>query len=141
MDTRPVDAIHVTAGVIRKAGKILIARRPPGKHLEGLWEFPGGKREMGETLRKCLIREMREELNIVVEPLSLIMTKAHEYTDKSVILYFFDCLLLSGEPRPVQGQDLKWVEPEELGMFDFPPPDSALIDFLMGGGNSPRTVF
>jgi mutator protein MutT len=129
-DTFPPHAIHVTAGVIRKDGRILIARRPPGTHLEGLWEFPGGKQEPGETLRECLIREIREELDILVEPLSLIMTSAHQYADRSVVLHFFDCLILSGEPRPDLGQELRWVGPEELGLLSFPPPDGALVEKL-----------
>ncbi len=110
---------------------ILIARRPPGKHLEGLWEFPGGKQESGETLRECLVREIREELDILVEPLSLIMTSAHDYPEKSVVLYFFDCRWLSGNPRPIQGQELRWVMPVELWDLEFPPPDRALVEKLV----------
>ncbi len=110
---------------------ILIATRPPGKHLEGLWEFPGGKQESGETLRECLVREIREELDILVEPLSLIMTSAHDYPEKSVVLYFFDCRWLSGNPRPIQGQELRWVMPVELWDLEFPPPDRALVEKLV----------
>lgn len=123
--------IHVTAGVVRKEGKILIARRPPGKHLEGLWEFPGGKLEPGETLSECMVREIREELGILVEPVSLIMTSANRYPDRSVVLHFFECRILSGEPGGDPGQELKWVAPEELSLFRFPPPDRALVEFLM----------
>ncbi|MFO8091236.1 MAG: 8-oxo-dGTP diphosphatase MutT [Desulfatiglandaceae bacterium] len=129
--TGPRDKVRVTAGIIRKGPMILIATRPPGKHLEGLWEFPGGKQESGETLRECLVREIREELDILVEPLSLIMTSAHDYPEKSVVLYFFDCRWLSGNPRPIQGQELRWVMPVELWDLEFPPPDRALVEKLV----------
>ncbi len=89
---------RVAAGIIRKDQRILIARRPPGKHLEGLWEFPGGKQEDGETIRECLVREIREELDILVEPVSLVMTSAHEYPDKHVVLYFSGACQ-SGHPQ------------------------------------------
>lgn len=131
-DTGLHEQVKVTAGIIRKGSKILIARRPPGKHLEGLWEFPGGKQESGETLRECLVREIREELDILVEPLSLIMTSAHDYPEKRVILYFFDCRWLSGIPRPIQAQELRWVLPDELWGLEFPPPDRALVETLAG---------
>jgi mutator protein MutT len=124
------DPVRVTAGIIRKGPMILIARRPPGKHLEGLWEFPGGKQEPGETLQECVAREIREELAIVVEPVSLIMTAAHEYPEKRVVLYFFDCRWLSGIPRPTQGQELRWVAPSELETLEFPPPDRVVVDRL-----------
>ena len=125
-----LDAIDVTAGVIRKDGRILVSRRTPGSHLEGLWEFPGGKREAGETLRECLAREIREELDLAVQPVSLIMTAAHEYEDKSVVLHFFECRVLSGEPRAVHGQEFRWVAPHELRELEFPPPDGELVERL-----------
>jgi mutator protein MutT len=110
---------------------ILIARRLPGKHREGMWEFPGGKQEDGETLRQCLVREIREELDILVQPLSLVMTSAHEYPEKRVVLYFFDCMQLSGTPRPVQGQELRWVKPADLIDLEFPPPDRSVVERLI----------
>ncbi|HDR16245.1 MAG TPA: 8-oxo-dGTP diphosphatase MutT [Desulfobacteraceae bacterium] len=125
------DQVHVTAGIIRNGPMILIARRPPGKHLEGFWEFPGGKQEAGETLRECLVREIREELDILVKPLALVMTSAYEYPQRRVVLYFFDCMQVSGSPRPVQGQELRWVKPSELMDLEFPPPDRALVERLI----------
>jgi len=114
----------------------LIARRLPGKHLGGMWEFPGGKQEPGETLEECLAREIREELSLLVKPLSLIMTSPHDYGDWSVLLHFFHCRIISGNVRPDRGQEIRWVKPEELELFDFPPPDGKLIRFLAGSAAS-----
>ncbi len=124
--------INVTAGVVKKDGRILISRRPPGKHLAGMWEFPGGKQESGESLEECVRREILEELGLLVKPLSMIMTSAHDYGDRSVLLHFFDCRLISGEARPDRCQEFRWVKPGELGSFDFPPPDRKLVEFLAG---------
>jgi 8-oxo-dGTP diphosphatase len=134
----PRGQTRVAAGIIRKEQRILIARRPPGKHLEGLWEFPGGKQEDGETIQECLVREIREELDILVEPVSLVMTSAHEYPEKRVVLYFFECMKISGTPRPVQGQELIWARPFELFDLEFPPPDRALVEKLAMDFNTSR---
>lgn len=124
--------IHVTAGIISRDGSILIARRPQGYHLAGLWEFPGGKQEPGETLEKCLEREILEELDIEVKADRLFMTVPHEYEKKIVSLHVFECIFLKGDPKGLDGQEIKWVKPDELLLYEFPPPDLEVIKRIMG---------
>jgi mutator protein MutT len=121
---------NVTAGIIRKDGQILIARRPKGTHLAGLWEFPGGKQEDGESLENCLEREIREELGLSVKAGKSIMSVDYEYTEKTISLYFFDCHVQDGEPEGMESQEVKWVDPKDLSTFNFPPPDVKLVAFL-----------
>lgn len=123
---------HVTAGLIWRDGKVLITLRPKGSHLGGMWEFPGGKQEEEETLEACLSREMREELDMTVRPDRRRMTIDHEYESKRISLHVFDCTLLSGEPRPLQGQAYRWAAPAELLNLPFPPPDVKIIELLNG---------
>jgi mutator protein MutT len=126
---------HVAAGLIWKEGKVLITLRPKGSHLEGMWEFPGGKQEEEETLEACLSREMKEELGITVRPDRWRMTIDHEYESKRISLHVFDCTILCGEPRPLQGQAYRWASPAELVDFPFPPPDVKIIDLLNREGH------
>ncbi len=121
---------HVTAAVIWKDGKVLIAQRPEGSHLGGYWEFPGGKQERNETLKECLVREVEEELGLKVEPIDTLMTVDHDYGQKRVSLHFFNCVAVEGEPKSLQCQRFLWAEPGELARFNFPPPDYQLIHVL-----------
>src|SRR5688572_5790556 len=92
--------VQVVAGIIRQGGRYLITRRRSGVHLEGLWEFPGGRREPGETMEDCLRRELREELGIeITEPLPYRVVR-YAYPDKLVELYFFFCSIEKGRPEP-----------------------------------------
>ncbi|NLA75638.1 MAG: 8-oxo-dGTP diphosphatase MutT [Deltaproteobacteria bacterium] len=125
--------IEVAAAIIRHNGKILITERPDGTHLEGLWEFPGGKKEKGESLDECIKREIREELGVQVNPLKLLVNVTHEYETKIVELYAFLCALAHGIPVPLEGQRMQWVDPEELSLFRFPPPDQQIIEVLYNG--------
>lgn len=129
MSARPT--LVVTAGVIIRNGHVLVTRRPEGVHLEGHWEFPGGKCEPGETLTACLARELREELAVYADVRGLVLTTAHDYPDRRVELHFFYCRIL-GEPRPQQGQEMRWVARSALRGLQFPPADEALLDILMG---------
>jgi 8-oxo-dGTP diphosphatase len=128
-DPRPV---VVTAAVIERDGAFLVTRRPRGVHLEGCWEFPGGKCDPGETHAESLVREIREELDagIVVGPELLSVT--HAYPDRVVELHFFSCELAT-EPTPVMGQEMRWVRKGELKDLEFPRADDDLIRLLMGG--------
>jgi mutator protein MutT len=126
------DAIDVVAAVIERAGRILIARRPAGAHLGGLWEFPGGKPEPGETLEEALAREISEELDTAVEVGEIIETVEWAYPDKRVRLSFFRCAV-GGEPRPLEGQEIAWVQPRELAGYEFPAADAQLIMRLSRG--------
>lgn len=110
-----------------RGGRLLITQRRPDAHLGGLWEFPGGKLESGETHAQALVRELREELGIEVEPLEVIETIAHDYPERSVNLEFIRCRWLANEPQPHECHDLAWVTREQLSDFDFPAADEQLL--------------
>lgn len=119
----------MAAAVVERNDAVLLTRRLRGSHLEGLWEFPGGKRDPGETLEHCLLREMREELAVDVEVGACILVTTHAYPEKTVELHFFECRLLS-EPVPQLGQEMRWLPRAELGAVAFPEADRALIALL-----------
>ena len=122
--------IEVSAALIFCDGKLLITQRHANAHLGGLWEFPGGKREPGETFEQCLIREIREELGIEIEAGKLFEEISHAYADKAVHLKFFVCKLISGKLRALDCAAFKWVEKAELADFDFPAADARLLEKL-----------
>ena len=126
-------AISIVAAIIRRDDQILITKRPDHVHLAGLWEFPGGKVESGESLEAALHREIREELGVEITVDREFFSVAHEYPDKSVHLHFFDCTILRGEPQPLEVADLRWVKAAELDDFEFPPADVELIRRLRSG--------
>ena len=126
--------IEVSAALIFRAGKLLITQRHAKSHLGGLWEFPGGKREAGETFEQCLVREIREELGVEIAVGELFEDICHDYPEKSVHLKFFICRLLSGEPQPLDCAAVKWVTKAELASFEFPAADAQLLEKL----ESPR---
>jgi 8-oxo-dGTP diphosphatase len=121
--------IVVTAAVIDRDGRFLVTRRQKGVHLEGYWEFPGGKYDAGEPLNACLARELREELDVEAHVGEEVFVTTHAYTDRSVELHFFRCDL-QGEPRPLLGQEMRWASREELATLEFPPADAELIQQL-----------
>jgi mutator protein MutT len=126
---------HVAAGLIWKDGKVLITKRPRGSHLEGLWEFPGGKQEKGESLQACLEREIREELGLRIRAGEILLTVDHEYGSRAISLHTLTCTYIEGEAAGLEGQELRWIAPTELSKLTFPPPDRAVIEFLGHIGN------
>ena len=120
----------VAVALIDADSRVLIAQRPEGKQLAGLWEFPGGKREPAETFEQCLLRELREELGVEVSVGELFEEVVHAYPEKAVHLKFFVCRLESGEPAALGCAALKWVNKLELAGFDFPAADARLLDKL-----------
>jgi mutator protein MutT len=123
--------IVVTAAVIEDEGRFLVTRRQPGVHLEGYWEFPGGKCEPGEPLADCLRRELQEELGTDAVIGREIFSVTHEYPGKAVELHFLSCRL-TGKPAPLLGQEMRWVAREDLRSLRFPPADEELIEVLAG---------
>ncbi len=107
----------VTAAVIRRKGKILLAKRPSKGLLGGMWEFPGGKVEKGESLEDCLVREIREELGVVIRVGDVIGVYRHAYTHFRITLHAFRCALADGEPRAVEAVGLVWIPLEEMDGF------------------------
>jgi mutator protein MutT len=126
----PRNTVDVAAGLIFREGRLLVTQRPVGGHLAGCWEFPGGKREPGESFEACLVRELREELAVEVEVLTLIETIDHAYPEKHVRLQFYRCRLVKGEPRPVECSDLRWIQQAELTDLEFPAADASLLCLL-----------
>ena len=123
--------VVVTAAVIEHEGRYFVTRRNRGTHLEGLWEFPGGKCEPGESLPECLARELREELGVEARVGDEIFTVTHDYPDRRIELHFLACALL-GAPVAVLGQEMRWVTRAELRSLQFPPADDELIVRLIG---------
>ncbi len=125
------DLIEVSAGLVFRNGLLLIAERRPQDHLGGLWEFPGGKREPGESPEDCLRRELMEELGIEVEIKELLETVAHDYPEKRVLLKFFRCLWRRHEPRIVGCHNFAWVGRDQLANYSFPQADKQLLQKLL----------
>ena len=113
-------------------GRILLAQRPEGKTLAGLWEFPGGKVEGGETPEECLVRELEEELGIVtrVPCLAPLTFASHTYETFHLLMPLYVCRRYDGIPQGREGQALKWVRPQALRDYPMPPADEPLIPFL-----------
>jgi mutator protein MutT len=122
--------IEVSAALIFRDGKLLITQRHVRSHLGGLWEFPGGKREAGETFAQCLVREIREELGVEISVGELFEEISHDYPEKSVHLKFFVCKLLSGKPQPLDCAAIRWVNKTELDDHKFPAADTQLLEKL-----------
>ena len=119
--------IQVAAAVIECEGRYLITQREPHSHLGGYWEFPGGKREPGESLEVCLKRELLEELGIEVTHPEPFVVIQHEYSDKAVELHFFLCSVLKGNVQKLGCADFQWVRPEEFSYYSFPPADEPVV--------------
>jgi 8-oxo-dGTP diphosphatase len=125
----PLPRIVVAAAIAERHGAFLVTRRLPGAHLEGLWEFPGGKCEPGESHADCLRREILEELGATVVVRNELFQVSHTYDERIVELHFLACDLLD-EARPLLGQEIRWVTRADLSALDFPPADAELIELL-----------
>jgi mutator protein MutT len=121
--------VVVVAAVVEDHGRYFVTRRQKGVHLEGLWEFPGGKIETGESLADGLRRELKEELGTEVEIGDEIFAVTHDYADRRVELHFLACTFLNA-PVPLLGQEMRWVAREDLKSLKFPPADDDLIRAL-----------
>lgn len=124
--------IVVVAAVVEEDDAFLVTRRPQGVHLAGLWEFPGGKIDPSESHADALRREMREELDTDVDVRDLVFHITHVYPERAVALFFYNCVLRQA-PRPVLGQEMRWVKRADLATLGFPPADEELIRMLTAG--------
>ena len=120
------------AALIDRDGRVLLAQRPPGKSMAGLWEFPGGKVEADETPEACLIRELHEELGIGTwkSCLAPLTFASHAYPDFHLLMPLFACRKWDGIVQAREGQQLAWVRPEHLRDYPMPPADLPLIPIL-----------
>ena len=123
-DSNPVT---VAAALIRDGDKFLLTKRFEDAHLGGLWEFPGGKVEEGESLEDALIREIREELGVEIEIGPLYFTQAHQYPGRLVHLHFFECRILEGTPVCRKAAGLIWVRSKEMAQLEIPEANRPLV--------------
>ena len=123
----------VAVALVDADDRVLIAKRPEGKQLAGLWEFPGGKLDAGERPEDALIRELREELDIAVKPpcLAPLSFASHAYDDFHLLMPLYICRKWEGFVRPLEGQELKWVRAKALRDYPMPPADAPLIPALV----------
>lgn len=120
--------VHVVAAVIRNANqKILLALRPSDKHMGGLWEFPGGKCESGESPSQALTRELQEELGIVIEHPQPLIQVRHDYPDLQVLLDVYEVQHFSGAAHGAEGQEVRWVAPSALSDYQFPAANRSIV--------------
>ncbi len=122
----------VAVALVDADGRVLVSRRPEGKHMAGLWEFPGGKVDDGETPEQALIREMREELDIDTAQscLAPFTFASHEYDDFHLLMPLYVCRVWKGMVAPREGQELKWLRPDDLRNYPMPPADIPLVAML-----------
>jgi len=131
MSDLPIILVAAVA-LFDRDGRVLIARRPEGKSMAGLWEFPGGKVEAGETPEQALIRELQEELAVdtVESCLAPFTFASHAYDDFHLLMPLYVCRKWEGKVTPVEGQTLKWEMPTQLKEYPMPPADKPLIAML-----------
>lgn len=125
------DVVEVVAALIQdERGRYLITRRRGGSHLAGMWEFPGGKREPGESLEAAMRRELAEELSASFAVGERVETVRWDYPERTVVIHFYRCRRESGTIEPRESQAMEWVAPEQLKELEFPPADRELISRL-----------
>jgi 8-oxo-dGTP diphosphatase len=124
--------IRVVGAMIEQDGRYLITQRPPKATLPLLWEFPGGRVEAGESDPEALARELSEEMGIVVEVADRVIHVEHAYESYDIDFCVYRCRLVSGTPRHVRIHDHRWVRPDELDEYEFPPADEKSIALLLG---------
>ena len=130
-----VKPVKVAAGLVFKDGKLLIAKRPKNSHLGGMWEFPGGKLELGESFENCLKREMFEELGVKVNVSYEFEEILHQYSEMTVLIKFFICSLSSGKPKAIQCSEFQWINRRDLTRYNFPAADIKVINQLRLNNN------
>lgn len=123
--------IEVVAALIWSGERFLICQRPQNKARALLWEFVGGKVEIGETKEDALVRECKEELEVILSVKDLFMEVTHEYPDVTVHLSLFNATILEGEPKKLEHNDIKWITPKEIPNFNFCPADEEILEKII----------
>lgn len=121
----------VAAAIILDKGKVLIAQRKAGAHMAFRWEFPGGKLEGNETPEQALVREIKEELDMIIEPVEIYKAIRHKYKDKDILLLAYICRLVQGEGKPIECNDFKWIEKEQLKLYEYTLADVDIVEKLI----------
>ena len=121
----------VAAVITDEVGRVLLAKRPQGTHMAGLWEFPGGKVEDGESYSEALVRELDEELGVLVEVGRPMTFAVHTENDLEILLLFFSASIAAGVPAPREGQEIRWVRPDEIKGYPMPPADDEAVEMLV----------
>jgi 8-oxo-dGTP diphosphatase len=129
MEKNPTMLFVVAAALTNQAGEILLQKRPEGRQMAGLWEFPGGKVDAGESPESALVRELREELGIDVEPQDLFpLTFASAPLEgRNLLLLLYRCYQWRGEPQPLDTPEIRWLRPQDMGALAMPPADVPLV--------------
>lgn len=132
MENNPTLLFVVAVALTNETGSVLLQERPAGKSMAGLWEFPGGKVDPGESPENALVRELEEELGVVVDAGNLgpLTFASHMVGDRRMILLLYFCEHWSGEAQGREGQLLRWVKPHEMDKLPMPPADVPLVEFL-----------
>jgi len=130
-----VKPVKVAAGLVFKDEKLLITKRLKNIHLGGMWEFPGGKLELGESYEICLKREMFEELGVKVNVSYEFEEILHQYSEMTVLIKFFICSLSSGTPKAIQCSEFLWINRRDLTRYNFPAADIKVINQLRLNNN------
>lgn len=123
--------IEGVAAVIERNGKFLITLRLETSPMGHCWEFPGGKIEPGESIEECAARECAEEIGVTVKPRRRLRDEWYDYPHGRVHLHFVLCQLVQGEPQPLGCREIRWIEPNELANYEFPPADIGVIQELL----------
>jgi len=123
--------VVVAAAILQSEGKILLTRRRLDAHQGGLWEFPGGKQEVGETLEQCLQRELKEEIDIEIGDVQHFYVLRYRYHEKEVELHFFTCSIFAGDPKPLGSIEMAWVPKGELSSYEFPEADRPVLKKIL----------
>ena len=131
-EASPPMLLVVAAALIDVDGRVLLSQRPEGKNMAGLWEFPGGKIDPGETPEAALIRELNEELGIDTQEscLAPLTFASHQYDDMHLLLMLYVCRRWQGTPTPREDNPITWVRPPRLGDYPMPPADKPLVAML-----------
>lgn len=132
MENNPTLLFVVAVALTSETGSVLLQERPQGKSMAGLWEFPGGKVDAGESPENALVRELKEELGLVVEAADLtpLTFVSHMVGERRMILLLYLCERWQGQEEGVEGQLLRWVQPHEMDAMPMPPADVPLVEFL-----------
>jgi mutator protein MutT len=130
VETDSKKIIRAVAAVIERDGKFLITKRLETSPMGHCWEFPGGKIEAGESIEDCAVRECLEEIDVVIAPVKRLQEETYDYPHGCVHLWFVLCRLVSGDPKPIQCREAKWILPHEFADYEFPPADVNVIEKL-----------